>query len=307
MRPSHRRARRLERWVNFFVFVAVAFAAAFAGAFPTACRREDKPSGVSGPETPLARGDFVVVEPEAARFFEARVLAVEASHLRVQRVEGGDTTTVASADAYRLPPALEPHADGELAICRARETRWIGCRIEHGSATSIVAHDADGARLELTPSQVLSPNPVTELNLRRHFERANRRSEFQRAVAGAGSPSAPPSWRPALRDRVVVRDETGWYSAIVQEIEDDGISVAWKADQQVTKVLRTSIVPEPPNVQPLRGGQMALLRPDGPAQPWRPVRIESARGGVLTVIDVNEQRRSPAARDLLVLVAADAG
>jgi hypothetical protein len=249
----------------------------------------------------------VVVEPEAARFFEARVLAVEASHLRVQRVAGGDTTMVATGDVYRLPPAPHPFGDGELAICRARESRWVGCRVEHASGTKIVAHDAESERLELDPSHVLVPNPVTELNLRRHFERASRRSEFQRAVASAGSPSAPPNWRPAVRDRVVVRDETGWYSATVQEIDDDDVAVAWKSDQRVTKVARTSIVPEPPNVQPLRGGQFALLRPDGPAQPWRPVRIESARAGELVVIDVNEQRRSPTPRDLLLLVSSDAG
>jgi hypothetical protein len=154
---------------------------------------------------------------------------------------------------------------------------------------------------------MLVPNSVTELNLRRQFSRADSRSQFQREIAQAGAPHGPPNWRPSPRDRVVVRDDTGWYSAIVQEIDDDRVAVAWQVDQRVTKVARASIVPEPSDSQVLKSGQFALLRPEGPAQPWRPVRIESTRGGAISVIDLNGLRRPAAPRDLIPLVAQDAG
>jgi hypothetical protein len=275
--------------------------------FATSCGRDksDKPSDT--PDAALVRGDFVVVEPEAARFFEARVLSVEGQRLRVQRVEGGDTAMVATADVYRLPPTRHPFKPGDFAVCRARETRWVGCRVDSATSTSVVALEAEGTRLEVDAARVLLPNSVTELNLRRQFERADRRSRFQREIAQAGTPHAPSSWRPSPRDRVVVRDETGWYSATVQEVDDDGIAVQWHVDQRVTKVARGSIVPEPSDSQVLKSGQFALLRPEGPAQPWRPVRIESTRGGALSVIDLNSQRRGAAPRDLIPLVTPDAG
>jgi hypothetical protein len=280
---------------------------AVACLFVTSCGRSKSPGAFEPPDASLARGDYVVVEPEAARFFEARVLSVHGLNLRVQRIEGGDTATVATADVYRLPLARYAYEVGDFAVCRARETRWVGCRVESATPSSIVAREAEGGRLDLDPSHVLKPNSVTELNLRRHFERADRRSEFQRQIAGAGAPHAPPSWRPSPRDRVVVRDETGWYSATVQEIDDDDITVAWHADQHVTKVSRSSIVPEPSGSQALHAGRFALLRPEGPAQPWRPVRIESTRGAALAVSDLNAQHLSAAPKDLIPLVSPDAG
>jgi hypothetical protein len=291
-------ARSRKRWAAL-----VGVAAFLVG---ISCRRDDDQASAAKPQVAFSRGDYVVVEPEAARFFEARVLAVEGSRLRVQRVEAGDTATVATADVYRLPPPSQRYTAGGLAICRAREKRWVGCRIESAAPDKIIGRDAEGERVEVEVAHVLPPNPVTELNLRRHFERADRRSDFQRAIARAGSPRAPSGWRPLPRDRVVVRDETGWYSAVVHEVEEDGIHVAWKADQRVEEVAKGSIVPETPQSQVLRSGQAALLRPDGPAQPWRPVRIESARTGALTVIDVNGQRRGATPRDLLLLVSPDA-
>jgi hypothetical protein len=290
-------------WFALLTAVLVSVACLFA----TSCGRNKSDKPADAPDAGLVRGDYVVVEPEAARFFEARVLSVEGPRLRVQRVEGGDTAMVATADIYRLPPARHPFKPADFAVCRAREMRWVGCRIESATSTTVVAREAEGARMEVDATRVLLPNSVTELNLRRQFERADRRSRFQREIVQAGTPHAPPSWRPSPRDRVVVRDETGWYSATVQEIDDGEISVQWHVDQRVTKVARGSIVPEPSNSQVLKSGKFALLRPEGPAQPWRPVRIESTLGGALSVVDLNGQRRGAAPRDLIPLVTPDAG
>jgi hypothetical protein len=67
------------------------------------------------------------------------------------------------------------------------------------------------------------------------------------------------------------------------------------------------MVPEPADSQVLRSGQFALQRPEGPAQPWRPVRIESTRGGVLSVTDLDGKRRASTPRDLIPLLAPDSG
>jgi hypothetical protein len=300
--PASDSALRSE-WFAQLTGLVVSIACLFA----TSCGRDKVQQAGDPPDASLARGDYVVVEPEAAHFFEARVLAVEGPRLRVQRVEGGDTAMVATADIYRLPPARAEYKVGDFAVCRARETRWVGCRVESAVSTTVVARDAEGGRFEVDASRMLLPNSVTELNLRRQFERADRRSQFQREIAQAGTPHSPPNWRPSPRDRVIVRDEAGWYSATVQEIDDDGIAVAWQIDQRVTKVSRSSIVPEPSDSQVLRSGQFALLRPEGPAQPWRPVRIESTRGGAISVTDLNGQRRTAAPRDLVPLAASDAG
>ena len=58
------------------------------------------------------------------------MLSVEGAHLRVQRVEGGDTTTVAMADVYRLPP--ERHDVRFRRLCGLPRSRnalgWLSNR-----------------------------------------------------------------------------------------------------------------------------------------------------------------------------------
>jgi hypothetical protein len=249
----------------------------------------------------IARGDRVVVEAKAAEFFEGRVLAVDGERLRVQRAAEGDALSVALSDAYRLPPASAPVAPGQLAICRAGEARWVGCRIEARSEAGTRARSADGAVLETASDGVIPPTAVTALNLERHFERSHERAEFQNALSRAGAPRRPDGWRASPRERVVARQDGSWYSASVHEIEDDGLYVTWQADRRTTKLEASNIVPEPPYAHAPKRGEFALLRPETIAQPWKPVRIDAAAPDAFTVVDVSGKRQPASARDLLPL------
>ena len=266
----------------------------------SACRRSDAPKPSPSEPESFARGDRVVVELSAAEFFEARVIDVEAAKLRVQHKRDGTSHDVARSDVYRVPPEDDAPTTG-FAICRI-DARWVGCKIESGTGERRSVRDANDASFELARNDVLAPTSLTELNLRRLFERSKRRAEFERAVAGAGAPRVPAGWRPMPRERVLASDGKGWYAARIREIEDDRLHVEWRADERVTELEKSAVIPEPPYRETPPRGRIVLVRPSVPAGAWVPMRVV-ASGAEIVVEDASGEQRSVPARDVVPLGA----
>ncbi len=283
---------RVARHAVLGCFVSLFGTSALVG-----CRCDEDPPTTPEVATTVTRGDHVVVEQTAAEFFEGRVLEVEANGLRVEALDGGASRRVASGDSYRISGGASPQA-GSLAICRIQPATWVGCRIDT-VGEKLTVSTALGDRHELAAGDVVLPTPVTELNIRRSFERTKRERAFAEAARRAGAPRAPKGWHPAPRERVVAKSGKAWFSAHVREIEDDGIHVEWRADARVTKVPLTDLVPEPPFPKPLHKGSFALLRPSVVSRPWKPVRVESEKDGIFTVVNASGEQTSVLARDLL--------
>jgi hypothetical protein len=273
----------------------------FAGlALASACRSKgDDGARDPAPQRALERGDHVVVEASAAEFFEARISEVRGDELRVQAIAGKQSQLVATSDVYRIPASGAPPAAG-LAICRVADARWIGCRVDGKSAERIRVTDWSGASHELGADRVLSPTPLTELNLKRAFEQRARQSEFTAAVQRAGRPHAPVGWRPQPRQRVIARDGKAWYAAKIHEIEDERLHVAWKADARITDLPKTEVVPEPPHGAPIARGAIVLVRPETEFDAWMPLRVQ-ASGNEIIVENADGDRRTVTLNDVVPL------
>ncbi len=236
-----------------------------------ACRPGAKPSHDAAPVT-SKRGDRVVVEPRAAEFHEARVLAVEHDRLRLELLASRESLSVASSDVYRLPPPpakLEPNG---FAICHHAQ-EWVGCRLLRRSGPSFSVRTLTGASLELGPAALLAPSALTELNLRQAFVRADRRLQFQQEAERAGPPLAPSSFRPQARQRVVARRSGGWYSAVIQEVDHDFVYVTFATSAARERLPLGELIPEPPWPAPPGRGDYVLVRPLAPAEPWPTLRV----------------------------------
>jgi ribosomal protein L24 len=293
---QNRRRHRTRR-----VAVAAIFCWGVVSESSVACNRTEGPAQGDAGVRPIARGDRVVVEQAAAQFYEGQVLEVMEDRLRVQTIEGQQSKTVALPDVYRLPPppgALQP---SELAICSPAERRWLPCRVQRTDAAIVIVADAEGKSHRLQRERVIVPTAVTALNLRRHFERAQRRAQFVAAVKSAGRPKIPRGWRPAPRERVLGYRGVGWYSATIHELDDDALYVKWTADGRVTELRSENVIPEPPHEPGPQRGHYALARPLTPAKPWQPVRVHSVKGDVVVVSDADGARQSLPSRDLVPL------
>lgn len=269
-----------------------------------ACRREGElerrpePSGDAG----IGRGQLVVVEQTAAVFEQTRVLEVAGERLRVDSADGGDSTWVQSADVYTIGAAFVPRP-GALVICQHRQ-RWLPCRVERSDAHGVQASDAEGRKLALGPGAVLEPRPVTALNLKRHFERFAERRAFLDAFARAGKPARPKGWYPGPRARVLAARDGAWYSAQIFEFDEEVPRVSFALDGRVTELPVAELAPEPPyDVSGLKRGDFVLLRPPGPAQPWKPVEIRSLGDQELKVADVSGELVTVSSRDVVPLSA----
>ena len=251
----------------------------------------------------LSRGDRVVVEQSAALFFEGRVLSIGDGGLTVQTADGGDPVRVAASDTYRLAgdDASAPRA-GTLAICARPGARWIACRVESVGGVEVRAIGADGGAFAIGADEVLRPSAVTELNLKRYFEKARQRHDFERAAAAAGRPRAPVGWKPGPRERVLAEREDGWYSAEVVELDDDEVRIAWRGRPRESWVRRDRLIPEPPYVANPLAGSFGLARPEAPSQVWRVVRIQGVRADALSVADANGRPRTLRSLDFVPLV-----
>jgi hypothetical protein len=258
----------------------------------SACsKREAGPVPDAGPT--LARGDQVVVEQTAAHFFEGRVLAAEAGRLRVQAADSTDSLSVAASDVYRLPPTAHELVPGAFAIC-GQPDAWVPCRLGRSTGALVSATTALGDALELPTERVLVPSPLTELNLKRFFARSEAELEFSSSAVHAGDPRQEPGWRPALRERLLAKVGTDWFTAYVRELGDEGAVVTLSVAQRVTTVPFSALAAEPPSsfASEVHRGDFVLVRPDTPSEPWArrlvrgvnktELKLADAAGGVRT-------------------------
>jgi hypothetical protein len=252
-------------------------------------------------ENTPARGEHVVIEQTAAVFFEGRVLAVGGQGLRVQATSNGDALSVAHSDVYRLSGARREQRVGHFAICGRAPSEWVGCRIERVEGSQVRVVDAQGQSALLAAERVLSPTPVTELNLRRYFERVQERVTFARAAERAGTPRAPANWKPSAHERVLARNGAHWYSARVRELDDEDVTVLWEFDERPAELTLSDLVPAPPYVSGLKRGDFVLVRPELQSHAWAASKVVARNGAELEVVDINGARQSVSAREVVPL------
>jgi hypothetical protein len=248
------------------------------------------------------RGDRVVVEQAAAEFFEGRVLAVTVDHLRVQAAGDNDSLNVAASDVYRLPPEPRELSAGALAIC-GRGAAWVPCRTQQVNGATVSASIANGEAFELPRDHVLVPSALTELNLKRHFERSEAELTFVHDAQHAGEPRPDPSWHPSLRERLLIKSGPDWFTGYVRELGDDGATVALNAGQRTLTVPFAALAPEPPSslVAELRRGDFVLFRPDTPSEPWARWQIRAVNDNEIKLVDSGGALKSASVRDVVLL------
>ena len=254
--------------------------------------------------TTLARGDEVVVEQTAAHFFEGKVLAAEAGQLRVQAVDGSDSSSVAASDVYRLPPTRRDFAAGTLAIC-GRPDGWVPCRLARtpGTGPLLRASNAAGEAFELAPERVILPSALTELNLKRFFARNEAELEFSRSAVHAGDPRPEPGWRPAMHERLLAKVGSDWFTAYVRELGDDGAVVTLSLAQRVATVPFSALAAEPPfsSATDLHRGDFVLVRPDAPSEPWARRQVRAASATELKLSDAAGIVKTVSPREIVPL------
>ncbi|MEB2313519.1 MAG: hypothetical protein OZ921_03430 [Sorangiineae bacterium] len=262
-----------------------------------------EPLPVDPAQGAVPRGAQIVVEQRAAEFVEGRVIgSTPEGKLRVQLGGVDETQLVSAADVYRLPPEPAHLGAGDLAICESGDATWVPCRVQSVSgAGGIEAVGPGGERIDVRPSRVLAPTPLTLLNLRRRFERESARSAFLQAARRAGSPTPPSGWRPSAQARVLVRRGEDWYSGEVRELDGDTVHLVWSGGERVSEVARSALVPEPPTALPIRAGSFVLVRPVSIQGAWERWKVVSSSEDAWVIVDADGERRSASARDLLPL------
>jgi hypothetical protein len=248
------------------------------------------------------RGDHVVAEQSAAEFFEGRVLAVDGERLRLQAFGGSDSLNVAASDVYRLPPAAHDLTVNMLAIC-GRGDAWLPCRLSKISGNALQARSASGELFDLTRDRLLTPSALTELNLKRYFARSESEHAFARAAERAGDPRPEPSWRPALRERLLVKLGEQWFTGYVRSLDADTAEISLSSAQRTATVALSALSAEPPSsfVGELRRGDFVLLRPESPALPWPRMQVRALNDAELKLADAAGTLKSATVRDVIPL------
>ena len=266
-----------------------------------ACGKRDTADNPARPEV-YVRGDRVVAEQSAAQFFEGRVLAAQGDRLRVQAIGGNDAVNVVASDVYRLPPGPHELTANMLAIC-GRTDVWLPCRLLKISANTVQARLANGELLDLTPEQLLVPSPLTELNLKRHFARIEAEQAFKHAAARAGDPRPEPNWRPARRERLLVKVGADWFTGYVREIDGDTAEVTLSSPQRSASVPLAALSAEPPSsfVNELRRGDFVLLRPASPSEPWPRMQVRVLNEQELKLGDASGTLKPATVREIVPL------
>jgi hypothetical protein len=265
-----------------------------------ACRPGNNPPHQEPVASALKRGEHVVVEPRAAEFLEARVLSVDQTRLRLELIASRESISAATGDVYRLPASAAKLDANTFAICKL-ESAWVGCKVLHVNGDTLSALTLMGATLELPRTNLLAATPLSELNLRQAFSRAETRLRFQTEAERAGQPVAPPGFRLQPHQRVIVRRAGAWYSAVVQEAKDEVVYVTFATSATHERVAPNDVVPEPPwPAQPARGDYV-LVRPLGPAEPWPTLRVAGISEREFHVVDALGDERVVTHRDLLLL------
>lgn len=248
------------------------------------------------------RGDRVVAEQAAAQFFEGRVLAVEADHLRVQAIGGNDSLNVVASDVYRLPPGAHDLTPNMLAIC-GRAEAWLPCRLSQVTGATVHASSAIGEGFDVPRERVLVPSALTELNLKRYFQRSEAELSFARSAQRAGEPRPEPSWRPAVHERLLVKLGDDWFTGYVREIADDRALVTLNTAQRSATVSLSALAAEPPSsfVTELRRGDFVLVRPAALSEPWRRYQIRAVNDKELALSDAAGTSKTVSMREIVPL------
>ena len=222
------------------------------------------------------RGDRVLVESNAAQFYEARVISEASPNLRVQAVPSGDAALVQTADVYRLPTKISQLAAQTFAICNVERQRWVACRIVNPRPEGTTARDINENSYDLTWAQVVEANPLTELNLKRLFDKAREQHDFDHDMAKAGPPRTVPGWQPTTGGSVLAKVDGKWWSAVVVSSKRGKIRISTMGTDRSLEVERSDIAPEPPYPMDVsQKSHFALLRPTSVSQAWVPVRLIS--------------------------------
>ncbi len=239
----------------------------------------------------MARGDRVVVEPVAAEFFEARVLEIKDAVARVQVLPKKDMKLVATSDLYRVGTPAPDAVKGAFGICHVGESKWVGCRVESVSGDHVEISTPSDQKHTIAATDLLAPTSVTELNLRRSFEKMSNRTAFEAELRKHRGPRAPKDYTPDAKSSVLVRIEGGWYAAKVFEIDREDLRVTWSTNGRVSDVERSDVVPMPPYPATFRHGDFVLVRPLEPAAAWQPGQIESVESDRAAVRDASGAER----------------
>jgi hypothetical protein len=265
------------------------------------CRRERAPAPAASSKETIKRGDAVVFEVMAAEFREGRVLEADSGRLRIEPAEGGDSLWTASSDVYSLADAADP-APGDFAICRNAVREWSSCRVRSTAASRFEVELADQRQLSLGADAVLAARPVTVLNIKRHFERTRERRTFRESFSRAGDPKRPPQWVPGPHARVMARLDGKWYQARIHEYDDEVPRVRLPLDDRITELRLEDLAPDLPyDTSAVKRGDFVLLRPNGPAEPFRAVEVRSLGDKELRVADGEGNLRTVSARDVVPL------
>ena len=269
--------------------------------FALGCSNRSLQGAQSDPALPQ-RGDRVLVESSAAQFFEARVMSAETTRLRVQSAPSGDTVFVQIADVYRLPFKAAQLAPNSLAICNIDHERWLGCRVITATASSVNVDDINEVSRELPWSKVLRPSALTELNLKRLFDKVSEQRDFERDMAKAGPPRVVPGWQPSSGKPVIAKVDGKWWLSVIVSEKHGHIRIRFSGTDRQLDVALGDVAPEPPYpIEVTQRSRIALLRPASVSQPWMAVRLLSVDALDALVEDVWRERRSVPVRDVCPL------
>lgn len=244
----------------------------------------------------------MVVESSAAHFYEAQVMSATGSRLKVQSRVGGDIATVQAGNVYQLPPKTASLAARALAICNIGDSRWVACRVSKSDSAVADLEDALANTYHLPWAQVIVPGALTELNLKRLFEKSAENRDFERDVAKAGNPHIPNGWTPVLGKSALVKVSGEWHTATILGERRGFARVKLVGTRHEIETPRALVAPEPPYpLDLLRRSRFALVRPSNQTDPWHLVRLVSSDTLECTIEDFESGRREAPVRDVCPL------
>jgi hypothetical protein len=263
------------------------------------CKKQPPPPT----ESPVKRGDSVVVEASAGDFFEGRVLEIDDRKVKVQTLTGDDLREVGLGDVYRISGAKWRREALPYGICNVGNGRWEGCQIVSGDGERSKVVTLAGKEQEVAGAEILLPTDVTALNLELRFTSAEARGRFEGQARAAGVPVRPSGWRPSHRERVLARRGEHWASARVESEADAGVGVLWEEQGRVTTLPSNEVVPLPPYTAapPITLGGFALMDPEISGEDWVPVKIVSLTETDALVVNADGKEQRTPLRKLVAL------
>ena len=225
----------------------------------------------------------MVVEPSAATFLNARVIAVDGTAVRLQLESDGRTLHAQLGDLYSLADNGAALSVPGVAICRDTGA-WYPCRIDSMSG-GIYAVEFPHGKQRLARPELLQATGVTAINVRRFFRQRSKRSSFAKGASRAGAPSAPDGWHPRPGDPVLVAKDGYWFAGRVLKRVEDGLRVRLLARAAEYVVPAERIIPVPPYKGDIEPGGYVLVEGGAAADAWKLVRVEERRGAKLRVRD----------------------